>query len=340
MRKLVFVSLCVLVAGCAASPRADIRDETGAAVSQLQFPADQREVTLPVKFDGALLFADDVRVNGQHVGAFVIDTGAPMSVLDREAATKLGLTPDKRWREIKKMPAPDGLYRIESLDVGGVGVRNHVIAVLDLSSVRRDGRPHVAGVICADVWAMMPFTVDYRKREVVFHDRERFRPPPRASGVESSLTVRGEMKAGPAFAAANPRAGAPSVPVRINGEVVDAVLDTASGSSLVLMPQLVAQRPHWVRGNVVVARAAGAGGAVGLAGLDLLAADIEYIDALGVRFTDIHSAFAFVDEMPRRRGSAILGSRLLSKLRLTFDYSAGKVWAEWKYSVRTADLKR
>ena len=83
-------------AGCASTApqeRPVVLDERGAVVSELIFPTDQRDVVLPLKSDGALLVTDDVKINGQHVGSFIIDTGAMCSALDREAAQKLGLMP-------------------------------------------------------------------------------------------------------------------------------------------------------------------------------------------------------------------------------------------------------
>ena len=372
----LLISLVICSAGCGAtrSPlwsrstslppppaRPVIHDQDGAVVSALVFPPAQRDVVVPLKPDGALLVTDDVRINGQHVGSFVIDTGAMCSALDREIAEKLGLMNGKRLRDMKssRLRRPDGLYHIDSIDIGGgsdtagastdagtspstatatagpggssgVGIRNHVIAVVDLSSVRRRNRQHLAGVLGADVWAMMPFTVDCRARELVFHARPHFRPPPAGRAVASSLSVRRRLKAPSPFSLANPRAGAPSVPVKINGETTDAMLDTGSGGSIVLMPKLVASRPQWVRGDRVVARAAGAGGAVGLAGFGLVGANVETIDALGVRFTDVGSALGILDDLPREQASAVLGTRLLSHLRLTFDYAGEKVWAEVK----------
>jgi len=255
-----------------------------------------------------------------------------ISVLDRGAALKLGLTPDKCWSAMPtREPPPDGLYRIDSLDAGPVNIRNHIIGVVDLSSVRRgEHRQNLAGVLGADVWATMPFTIDYQQRQLIFHARQHFRPPTGSDSVESSIALRDELKVPDPFARANPRAGAPIVPVKINGEVVDGVIDTGSGGSIMLLPKLVLQRPDWIRGDRFVARAAGAGGAIGLAGYGLMGANVESVDALGVRFSDIDSALAIIDVSPRDQASVILGTRLLSHMRLTFDYANEKVWAEVK----------
>jgi len=320
----------VCAAGCDTTrprQRPIVQDERGVVVSELIFPAEQRDVVVPLKSDGALLVTDDVKINGQHVGEFIIDTGAMCTALDRQTAEKLGLMNGKRLRDMKssRLRRPDGLYSIDSLEIGGggdgkgevgngVSIRNHVIAVVDLSSVRRRSRPNLAGVLGADVWAMMPFTVDCRAKEVVLHSRPQFHPPPADRAVSSSMSVRRELKAPSPFSLANPRAGAPSVQVTINGETHEATLDTGSGSSIVLMPKLVAQRPQWVRGDRYVARAAGAGGAVGLAGFGLVGANVESVDALGVRFTNIDSALAVIDDLPREQSSAIIGTRLLSHL--------------------------
>jgi hypothetical protein len=330
-----FLGVIVVCSGCGGSPKARpiVHDEHGRVVSELVFPPGQRDVVLPLTVDGALLATKDVKVNGHDVGSFIIDTGAMCSALDRSVAEKLGLLNGKRLRDRKdsRLRRPDGLFHIDSLDVGGVGVRNHVIAVVDLSSVRARGRPTLAGVLGADVWAMMPFTVDYRAREVVFHARPHFRPPPPERAIASSrIDLRRELKAPQPFSLANPRAGAPSVPVKINGESADALLDTASGSSIVLMPRFVNRHPTFVRGDRAVARAAGAGGGVGVAGFHLVGANIDTVDALGVRFTDIRGGLAIIDEIPREQASAILGARILARLRLTFDYANAKVWAEVK----------
>ncbi|MEA2707786.1 MAG: hypothetical protein QOF78_387 [Phycisphaerales bacterium] len=336
-RTLATLSLfIVLAAGCVTNTRRErpiVLDERGRVVSELIFPRNERDIVLPLRFDGALLITDDVKINGEHVGTFIIDTGAMCSALDRETAQKLGLMPNKRLRDLKtsRLRRPDGLYHIDAIDIGGVGVRNHVIAVVDLSSVRQHGHPDLAGVLGADVWAMMPFTVDYRARQVIFHAREHFRPPPPKRAACSPLLVRHALKAPSPFSLANPHAGAPLVPITINGEPADAMLDTGSGGSIVLLPRLVAKRPQWVRGDRLVARAAGAGGAVGLAGRGLVGANVERVDALGVRFTNIDSAMGLIeDNLPRDRSSAIVGVRLLSHLRLTFDYASEKVWAEVK----------
>ena len=334
MRFSLFSALCVAcVVGCAApsSPqrRPVVLDEHGRRVSELLVPPDRQDIVLPLKPDGALLATDDVKVNGRHVGAFVIDTGAMCSAVDREVAQELGLMNGRRLRDRRDsaLRAPDGLYHVDALDVGAVGVRNHVIAVVDLSSVRRRGRRHLAGVLGADVFALMPFTIDYGRRELTFHARPHFRPPPATSAMASRVLVARELKAPRPFSLANPRAGVPSVPVRIDGLVTDAVIDTGSGGSILLTPALLGRRPQWIQGGgIAVARAAGAGSNAGVAGYGLPAARVQTVDLLGVRFTGVPDALAIIDDLPRAHDSPVIGTKLLSNLRLTFDYAAGKVW--------------
>ena len=64
--------LCVIVicGGCGGSPTARpiVHDERGRVVSELVFPPGQRDVVVPLTFDGALLATKDVKVNGRDVG--------------------------------------------------------------------------------------------------------------------------------------------------------------------------------------------------------------------------------------------------------------------------------
>jgi hypothetical protein len=322
--RIVTVWLLACVAGCAT------RD---AGLSTTTFPAGATEVALALDVDGTLLVTDDVRVNGQPLGRFVIDTGAGISAIDYTAAKALGFNPQTRLPAKKpRRDEVEGLYPIDSFAVGGVTIGNHVIGVVDLSSVRRQARggASIAGVIGGDIWARWPFTVDYRERRLTFHARPNFKPS--VNAIESSIKLRRSLPNVGAYSAANPHAGAPRARAKIDGVTVDATLDTAFGGSIVIMPDLVRARPELVRvSSRPIGLVAGAGGEGGFAGRFVMPAAIDTVEVLGVEFTRCgETAMAITQDVPANADQAIIGSRMLSNLRLTFDYSRGKVWAEVK----------
>jgi hypothetical protein len=88
-----------------------------------------------------------VKINGQQVGEFIIDTGAMCSALDRETAEKLGLMDGRhRLRDLKtsRLRRPDGLYHIDSLEIGGNGNLRRASACAITSSPSSICRPSAA----------------------------------------------------------------------------------------------------------------------------------------------------------------------------------------------------
>ena len=334
-RLLNFAALLLLaacapaLAGCAAraTPRPLVRFD-GAAVSQLHFPAGQDQFVLPLTLRGAVLVTDAVTVNGRSAGWFVVDTGASWTVLDRQTARQVGLTAREPWAPIDKAHKPDGLYRVDRLAVGDLALSNHVVGVLDFSSLASTPGVRIAGSLGGDVWGGLPFTIDYKKRELVIHRRETFRPPPAAP--VHAIRVSRRPAAGP-FAAANPSAGQPVVPAVIDGVRTSVVLDTGSDGSLAILPPFAKAHPQFTDGgNPTTRRVVGAGGP-GMAGLMLKRAKVGHVDALGARCFCEGTAWVVGGEWDDGGGyGAILGARFLQHGRLTFDYATRRLWTEWQ----------
>jgi predicted aspartyl protease len=299
-------------------------------LSELTFPSDRAEVVFPLAESGVLLLTDAVTVNGRGLGWFVIDTGANFTTLDRTAAEQLGITVTDLWKRREGLQEPDGLYRIRSLQIGGMTLSNHVIGVLDLSSITAaspNDRP-IGGVLGGDVWGALPFTVDYPGKRLVIHGRRAFRPPSGAMRYDLQLDrpfTRG------LYMDANPAAGVPVVEAKIDGVRTRIMLDTGSTGTLLLLPSFTAAHPASLPSDArVVARAAGAGGLAGLAGMDLLRAEVDHVDALGARFACAGTALAIRGESNSGKHTAVLGAGFLQNGCLTFDYAARRLWVEWR----------
>ena len=95
----------------------------------LELPAGHDHETVPLQRAGAWLLAR-VTINGKDAGLFMVDTGASMTVIDQDAAEKLGLTaPATRGRMTSGSHSTISTkaYRIDSLSVGGATMHNIVI---------------------------------------------------------------------------------------------------------------------------------------------------------------------------------------------------------------------
>ena len=332
------LSLC-FVGGCARpTPRPIVR-ENGLVLSELTFPADRDALALPLRPARSLLMTNAVRINGRPVGWMIIDTGAGWTCIDHATAQSLGIGPDKFWKSPEGEKPPSGMYRIDSLELGGgdggaggggMSLRNHVVAVIDLSSLNalHVGVP-IAGVVGADVFGAAPFTIDAPRRELILHRRSAFRPPTR--GAVEDIVWIGQPRTRGAYFDANPCAGQPVVRARIDEVKAAVLLDTGSGVSLALQPWFTKAHAKFLPADAKAAgTVVGAAGPNGLDGRKLLHARVECVTLLGAGMGSDAGAVALVGDDMHHGTAATVGQPLLRYGRLTFDYAAGRVWAQWQ----------
>jgi predicted aspartyl protease len=129
-----------------------------------------------------------VIVNGTGPTPFLLDTGSSGSVISRELATKLGATVVARTTMMSASGRKDALVaRIDHLTIGEVAASGVLATLaspadLNLSDVAASGQK-VQGVIGQDVLAALRYTIDYRKRTIVWHDAT-VKPPHRGTVFE------------------------------------------------------------------------------------------------------------------------------------------------------------
>jgi hypothetical protein len=322
--------LCI---GCNAriAERPAIRDDR-VLLSRLSGPPDGGACVVSFHLDGGLPLIDSVRVNGQLVGPMVIDTGAAWTVLDRGAAERLGITQCLPWTPDVNVNKREW-YRVSSLQVGDLALRDHVVPVVDMTRLNHNQREiKLAGVIGGDLWGALPYTINWVDKTLTIHSRVGFKPP--AGSFEHRLMVR-PLRTRGSFMNANPSAGQPAVKGRIDGIDASFMLDTACVPSLALNPWFVRKHPMFVDPESrAIARVSGAPGAGGLDGALLRRAKVGKVDALGASFQSAGTAVA----LAARPGdsvhgfdldAAILGLPYLKQGLLTFDYASGRVWTKW-----------
>jgi len=305
MRKLSFafaLAVSVSAGGCVQSHRAPVRS----------LPSGQAQITVPAKSAAHWLLAP-VEINGQDAGYFVVDTGTNINVVDRGVADRLKLP--TTWRIAPKPPkAVDRKMReVRILSVGGVTFESHHVATLEIRST-------AAGVLGAPVLKELPFTIDYRAGTITFHDRERFRPPPDAT----SFPVRFHDDI-------------PYVKCRINDEHEGWILlDSGAMAAVGLNHAFWSRCPELKQGTVEsvdwswTSEGKKQRVRVRLPSVELLGHRLAGVPALLVKDPrDDHGGGGCI---------GLVGGHLLVNFRLTLDYEAKRLWAEWNPEEPVSEL--
>lgn len=318
------------------SERPSIRDSAGNLVSEVVLPSTSSEFQLPLMESSSLLLTDRVKVNGRSIGWFLLDTGANFSMLDRSAAAAAGIQPGERLMALGNPREPDGAYRISSLAVGDVSMRNHAILVSSLPRAGNAMQVRLAGILGGDLWGALPFTLDYKRSTVTFFDRRDFHPPTAAWTETLCMTHKPDPRH--LFASANPFASQPCVCGTINDVRTPCLLDTGCTRTIVLTADFAQQHQDWLQLNRQLR-----GPDSFLSGGEYVSANVRHMELLGAIRGDVPDAVAMVGGWTPMAGtnapatSQTIGTAFLQDFRLTFDYAGSMLWSEWQPKRRAAN---
>ena len=286
--------LAAAAIGCAPSVRT-----THPTVS---LPEGAERVTVPLKrgFDHLFVTA---HIHGEAVLCHV-DSGAPVNILDIAVANKLrlGYGPTGRLSGV----GGSQLCRsriVRRLRVDDVTLGPHLAIGYDLAGFRAVTGGGVNGILGSGLLSRMPVTLDYPAATLTFHRRGSFRPP--AGAAAFPLQVRG---------------GKPFVRGTVNGKAAGwFLLDTGHSGGADIHKAFAKAKgislPVRFRTST-----AGFGGTADREGGKL--------DSLAVLGRTFPGALAkLVDGKADRAGA--IGSTVLRHFRLTFDFAAGKLWAQY-----------
>jgi hypothetical protein len=138
--------------------------------------APQRPLTvIPYHAEDGLVFCD-VRVNGSSPRTFVLDTGAPHTVVDSAAAVALNLGVLSQDRTRGAGRGTVGRQHLPPLDLELGGVRHHVADpwAIDLAHV---GIRHVDGLVGADLFERFVVRIDPDRRTLTLYGAQDSVPP-------------------------------------------------------------------------------------------------------------------------------------------------------------------
>jgi predicted aspartyl protease len=177
---VLFASAAVIQASVAAHPT------PAADPGPVSFASEAGTAAVPFDDVDGLVFLP-VTIGASRPLAFVLDSGAGRMVIDRAVADELGL---RREGSGYVQGAGTGAVAAEyvrnvTLALPGLSSSSHELAALDLRPLEATVGRRVEGVLGYDLFARVVVEIDYAARRVTFRDPERFAY--RGSGAELAL---------------------------------------------------------------------------------------------------------------------------------------------------------
>jgi predicted aspartyl protease len=266
---------------------------------------DQKGVRIPFELDGNIIFLK-VQANGSEPLAFVLDTGATLTVLDTDQARKLGIEQFEDFPAIFKVPSDFRRVRGVHLRLVGLELSNQTMAVgpMDANQLIHSGR-HLHGVLGRNLFSQFVVEIDYVARFITLYDPKTYQ----YSGVGESIPLE--------------LSGSPFVRVTITtaaGHTMERLLFVDTGSHATLnyetsqFPSRTIERDEMDLTNQVTAR------------VRAVFARVEHIE-LG-HFVLAQPVVGVTHSFPLRGVQGLLGGGLLRRFTVIFDYAQKRMILE------------
>ncbi|MCH2205965.1 MAG: ankyrin repeat domain-containing protein [Lentisphaerales bacterium] len=313
MRLTLIISLLI------SSLSAQIKDGNDQPVSIASFPSEQHKESIQLLSGRGLLFTDAVKINGQEVGVFLIDTGSNVSIIDANLLQEMNITESfqglSEVTDIRKFR----FHRLKDIQIGNFKVKNHFIYAGKVSANYPKFKQPVIGVIGGDILGKVPFTLNLNNFTLTFYKREVFNP----IGESSKLTVKNKLLNLGFFSKANPQAGVPVIKAKLNKSITeDFLLDTAEADEVILRSE-TAIRNKQLAGSYKLPNI------IRKPGSSLLQfnALINHIEIPGLALAN-KSKFSYI-LFPREgyiNQESQLGYKVFKNTIISFDYAQEKIW--------------
>lgn len=265
--------------------------------------APQQAVTIPVTLRSGYIYVP-VQVNGRKA-TFLLDTGAGLDCLTPDFASKLGLTKGIKITAngagSKSVQA--SIVQVKDLRIGTAFLTDSPAAIVPLpKDLQCDG---LIGYNFVNAFVM---TVDYDKKTVTFCPRSAFESDPETTEVPLKIIDNH-----------------PAAEGSIEGIEGWLILDTGAGNSLSAFSPFVEE--HRLREKFPHSTSTITGWGVG----GFTYGDFVRMETVKFGPFELPPMIAELSSqtkgaMAAKQGIAIVGSELLSRFRLTFDYSGKKLY--------------
>ena len=311
MRNIAFLLLCsVLFVGCGQTAQHTLVTQAAPAYSLAEAEQLPKTLRIPLIRDKGYLFAN-TSVNGKRTGAMLFDTGSTLNIIDRGVVARLGLEQTGQGRTVGIAGTETFTYHaVDSLAIGDLDLGVDRAGSLSMQKLMRGLQRSPAGLIGSISLMPHPFTIDYKKSELIVYNRKTFVPPQGADKVE--LTFYGRLPAVKAMLA--------------NGQGVILILDTGADNT-VSLPIELSKMP-----GVLATGSTGSGSARGVGGnIQTVQGWLKELDVFGFRLAGLPVTFEPKTREPRRKDLPVgrIGGQLLKDFRLTFDARYSALWVEF-----------
>jgi predicted aspartyl protease len=284
-------------------------------------PPDYRfvggSVTVPFRYLSSLIIAD-VSVNGSPPLAFIVDTGAGITVVNRSRVERLGLTP------IGDLEASAGggdvamsYVKDVSFGIGGLTLERQTIATILLDPIEGAVGMPIDGILGYDFFSRFVVRLDFVAHTMTVFDPAG--PPPPPAGVAVPII----------FSTASPHVKA-RLEVPGSGPLEGLFLvDTGCTCELSFNApytdahRLIAAQPRVVTPPKGASRGAGGETKDVIGRIDKLVLGGTELPSLVASFSTEATGS---DANPDYAG--LIGSRLLRRFVVTFDYNGKRMWLE------------
>ena len=118
-------------------------------------------------YDGYVIVVDGQIGDLQHK-RLLVDTGTNRSVIDRNVSAELGLRGSVRGFALFNKSVAAERVTLGSVQIGPIRMKSLQVVVADLSGVAGELGAHIDGVLGMDVLGANSFTIDYRKKQILF----------------------------------------------------------------------------------------------------------------------------------------------------------------------------
>jgi hypothetical protein len=166
-----FISCCWLVIATLSLTDSNW-SQTTSVLAEAVRPVEQSPVQVPVKlpirlYRGYLLIAEGSIGNLQKLN-FLVDTGACPSVVDQKIAHDLRLAEQPGRVNLWNKSVQTRRVVIPSLSLGPVHIEPLPVLAQDLSFLRKALGVKVHAIVGLDVLRKSSFTIDYKRKEILF----------------------------------------------------------------------------------------------------------------------------------------------------------------------------
>ena len=311
MRRLApLLLICLLAIGCSKTTQQTLVTRTQPTHSLAEAKDLPKAMRIPLTHDKGYLFVQ-TSVNGSRTGSMLFDTGSTLNIIDRGAVARLGLRQVGEGRTVGIGGTETFTqHAVDSLAIGDLDLGVTRSGSLSMHKLFRGMQRSPAGLIGSVSLMPHPFTVDYKKKELIVYNRQTFVPPPNSDKVQ--LTFYGRL---------------PAVKGKLaNGQEVILILDTGADNTVSLPIELSTMR------GVLATGSTGAGNARGVGGdIQTIQGWLKELDVFGFRLAGVPVTFEPKTREPRRKDLPVgrLGGQLLKDFRLTFDARHSAVYVEF-----------